>query len=65
MIGTKNWLDDSLIPLKLNLDQYICVLKNICGIETEETTMKVKDYILESEDNVKCVKTLINALPKA
>ena len=65
LIGTKNWLDDSLIPLKLNLDQYICVLKNICGIETEETTMKVKDYILESEDNVKCVKTLINALPKA
>lgn len=65
LIGTKNGLDDSLIPLKLNLDQYICVLKNICGIETEETTMKVKDYILESEDNVKCVKTLINALPKA
>ena len=65
LIGTKNGLDDLLIPLKLNLDQYICVLKNICGIETEETTMKVKDYILESEDNVKCVKTLINALPKA
>lgn len=27
--------------------------------------MRVKDYILESEDNVKCVKTLTNALPKA
>ena len=65
LIETKNGLDDTLIRLKLNLDQYICVLKNICGIETEETTMKVKDYILESEDNVKCVKTLINALPKA
>ncbi len=65
LIEAKNGLDDTLIRLKLNLDQYICVLKNICGIETEETTMKVKDYILESEDNVKCVKTLINALPKA
>lgn len=65
LIEAKNRLDDTLIRLKLNLDQYICVLKNICGIETEETTMKVKDYILESEDNVKCVKTLINALPKA
>lgn len=65
LIEAKNGLDDTLILLKLNLDQYICVLKNICGIETEETTMKVKDYILESEDNVKCVKTLINALPKA
>lgn len=64
MIETKNGLDDSLIRLKLNLDQYICVLKKICGIETEETTMKVKDYILESEDNVKCVKTLVEALPK-
>ena len=65
LIEAKNGLDDTLILLKLNLDQYICVLKNICGMETEETTMKVKDYILESEDNVKCVKTLINALPKA
>ena len=65
LIEAKNGLDDTLIRLKLNLDQYICVLKNICGIETEETTMKVKDYILESEDNLKCVKTLINALPKA
>ena len=65
LVEAKNGLDDTLIRLKLNLDQYICVLKNICGIETEETTMKVKDYILESEDNVKCVKTLINALPKA
>ena len=65
LIEAKNGLDDTLIRLKLNLDQYICVLKNICGIETEETTMKVKDYILESEENVKCVKTLINALPKA
>ena len=65
LIGTKNGLDDSLIRLKLNLEQYICVLKNICGIETEETTMKVKDYILESEDNLKCVKTLTDALPKA
>lgn len=65
LIETKNGLDDSLIRLKLNLDQYICVLKNICGIETEETTMKVKDYILESEDNVKCVKALVEALPKA
>ena len=65
LIEAKNGLDDTLIRLKLNLDQYICVLKNICGIETEETTMKVKDYILESENNVKCVKTLINALPKA
>ena len=65
LVEAKNGLDDTLIRLKLNLDQYICVLKNICGIETEETTMKVKDYILESEENVKCVKTLINALPKA
>ena len=65
LIEAKNGLDDTLIRLKLNLDQYISVLKNICGIETEETTMKVKDYILESEDNLKCVKTLINALPKA
>ena len=65
LIEAKNGLDDTLIRLKLNLDQYICVLKDICGIETEETTMKVKDYILESEDNLKCVKTLINALPKA
>ena len=65
LIEAKNRLDGTLILLKLNLDQYICVLKNICGIETEETTMKVKDYILESEDNLKCVKTLINALPKA
>ena len=65
LVEAKNGLGDTLIRLKLNLDQYICVLKNICGIETEETTMKVKDYILESEDNLKCVKTLINALPKA
>ena len=65
LVEAKNGLDETLIRLKLNLDQYISVLKNICGIETEETTMKVKDYILESEENVKCVKTLINALPKA